>query len=47
MKKQFRSLRKLYTIYEEVPENFSDETDVDRYFYHIFLDNALIDNRIV
>ena len=47
VKKQIPSLSKLYTIYEEVPEKFLDETDVDRYFYHNILDIALIDNRIV
>ena len=47
IKKQIQSLGKLYTIYEEVPESFLDETDVDSYFYHNILDIALIDNRIV
>ena len=47
MKKQISSLSKLYTIYEEVPESFLEETDVDSYFYHIILDMTLIDNRIV
>ena len=37
----------MYTIYEEVPESFLDETDVDSYFYHNILDIVLIDNRIV
>ena len=47
VKKQISSLSNLYTIYEEVPEIFLDETDVDSYFYHNNLDIALIDNRIV
>ena len=47
IKKQIQSLSKMYTIYEEVPESFLDETDVDRYFYHNILDIALIDNRFV
>ena len=47
VKKQIPSLSKLYTICEEVPESFLDETDVDSYFYHFILDIALIDNRIV
>ena len=47
MKKQIPSLGKLHTIYEEVPESFLDETDVDSCFYHNILDIALIDNRIV
>ena len=44
--KQFSSLSKLYTIYEEVPESLLDVTDVDIYFYHNILDIALIDIRI-
>ena len=47
VKKQISSLNKLYTTYEEVPENFLDGTDVDSCFYHKILDIALIDNRIV
>ena len=45
--KQIPSLSKLYTIYQEVPEIFLDESDVDRYFYNKILDIALLDNRIV
>ena len=37
----------MYKVCEEVPESFLDETDFDSYFYHIILDIALIDNRIV
>ena len=47
MKKQIPNLSKLYTIYEEVPESFLDETDDDSCFYHNILDIALIDNQIV
>ena len=47
IKKQIQSLSKLYKIYEEVPESFLDETDVDSYFHHDILDIAMIDNRIV
>ena len=47
VKKRIPSLSHLYTIYEEVLENFLDETDVDSYFYHNILNNALTDNRIV
>ena len=47
VRKQIRSLGKLYTIYEEVPENFLDETDVENYFYFNNLDIAVTDNRIV
>ena len=47
VKKQSPSSSKLSTFYEEVPESFSDETDVNRLFYHNILDIALIDNRTV
>ena len=33
-KKQISSLCKLYSKYEEIPEEFLDETDEDSYFYH-------------
>ena len=32
VKKQIPSLSNFYTNYEEVPESFSDETDVDSSF---------------
>ena len=32
--KQISSLCKLYSIYEEIPEEFLDGTDVDSYFYY-------------
>ena len=34
VKKQIPSLCKLHSIYEEIPEELLDETDVDSYFYH-------------
>ena len=37
VKKQIPSLCKLYSFYEEITEEFLDETDGDIYFYHIFL----------
>ena len=37
-KKQISSLCKLYSVKEEVPEEFLDEIDVDSYFYHNILD---------
>ena len=45
-KKQNSSLCKLYSIYEEVPEAFLDETDVDSYFYYNILDISQSQNRI-
>ena len=47
IEKQIPSLSKLYLLYEEVPEKFLDQTDVDSYFYHYILDIALIEKRIV
>ena len=37
-KKQISSLCKLHSVYEEKPEEFLDETVVDRYFYRNILD---------
>ena len=47
VKKQISSLSKMYAIYEEVPESFLDETDIDSSFCHSILDIALIDFRNV
>ena len=33
-KNQLPTLSKLYSIYEEVPEDLLDEADIDSYFYH-------------
>ena len=46
-KKQFSSLCKLYSVYEEMPEDFLDKTDVDSYFYHNILDILQSHHRIV
>ena len=46
-KKQNSSLCKLYSVYEEIPEEFLDETDVDSYFYHNILDISQSHHRIV
>ena len=46
-KKQISSLCNLYSVYEEIPEEFLDETDVDSYFYHNILDNSQSHHRIV
>ena len=47
VKKQIPSLCKLYTFYEEIPEEFSDETDVDSYFHHNIFDISQSQHRIV
>ena len=46
-KKQILSLCKLYSIYEELPEAFLDETNVGSFFYHNILDIPQSHNRIV
>ena len=47
VKKQIPSLCKLYSFYEEIPEEFLDETDVDSYFYHNIFDISQAQHRIV
>ena len=46
-KKQIFSLCKVCSIYEEIPEELLDETDVDSYFYHNILDISQSHHRIV
>ena len=46
-KKQLSSLCKIYSVYEEIPEEILDGTDVDSYFYHNILDVSQSHNRIV
>ena len=46
VKKQFPSLCELYSFYEEIPEEFLDETDVDSYFYHNIFDISQSQHRI-
>ena len=38
VKKLIPSLCKLYSFYEEIPQEFLDETDVDSFFYHNIFD---------
>ena len=45
-KKQISSWCKLYSVYEEIPAEFSDETNVDGYFYHNLLDISQSHHRI-
>ena len=47
VKKQSPSLCKLYSFYEEIPEEFWDETDVDSYFYYNFFDISQSQHRMV
>ena len=44
---QNSSLCKLYSVYEEIPEEILDETDVDSYFYHNLLDISQSHHRII
>ena len=46
-RKQISSLCELYSVYEEIPEEFLDETDVDSYFYHNILDISQSHHRLV
>ena len=39
VKEQIPSLCKLYSFYEDLTEEFLDETDVDSYFYHNIFDS--------
>ena len=47
VKKQTPSLYKLYSFYEEIPEEFLDGTDVDSYFYKKIFDISQSQHRIV
>ena len=47
VKRQVPSLCKLYSFYEEIPEEFLDETDVDSYLYHNIFDISQSQHRIV
>ena len=47
VKKQIPSLCKLYSFYEEIPEEFLDKTDIDSYFYHNIFDISQSQHRIV
>ena len=46
-RKQFSSLCKPYSVNDEIPEDFLDETDVDSYFYHNILDISQSHHRLV
>ena len=45
-KKQFSSLCKHQSVYEEIPEELLHETDIDSYFYHNVLDISQSHHRI-
>ena len=45
--KQVSSLCKLYSVYEEIPEEFLDDTGEESYFYHNILDISQSHHRIV
>ena len=47
LKKQIPSLCKLYSFCDEIPEEFSDKTDVDSYFPNNIFDISQFQHRIV
>ena len=47
IKNQLPTLSKLYSIYEEIPADLLDETDIDSYFYHSILTITKKENRLV
>ena len=47
VRKQIASLYKLYSFYEEITEEFLDETDVDGCFYHYIFDISQSQHRLV
>lgn len=47
LKNQLPALRKLYSIYEEIPEDFLDETDIDSYFFYNFLNVSTVEGRLL
>ena len=47
IKKHISSLCKLYSVYEELPEEILDETGVDSYFHHNILEISQSHHRIV
>ena len=47
VKKQIRRSCKIFSVYEEKPEEFSDETDVDIYFYRNIFDISQSQHPIV
>ena len=47
VKKQSPSFRKIFSFYEEKPEEFLDETDVESCFYQNFFDTSQSQQRIM
>ena len=47
VRKQSPRLCKLYSFYKQLPEEFLDETDVDRYFYHNIFDISQSQKRLI
>ena len=44
---QLTTLSKLYSIYEEIPEDLLDAADIDSYFYHSILNVTKKENCLV
>ena len=47
LKKQARILSKLYSIWEEFPGHFLDETEFDSYLHHSFSDISTVETQLV
>ena len=47
VKLQIPTLSRLNTIYEDLPDSFLDESDIDSYFYHNILDVVKIQKRLI
>ena len=47
IKNQLPTLSKLYSIYDEIPEDLLDEADIDSYFYHSILNITKKESRLV
>ena len=47
IKNHIPTLSKLYSIYEEIPEDLLDEADIDSYFYHSILNITKKEDRLV
>ena len=47
VKSQISTLARLYTTYEDLPDSFQDESDIDSYFYHNILDVVKKEKRLI
>ena len=47
VKSQISTLARIYTTYEDLPDSFQDESDIDSYFYHNILDVVKKEKRLI